>query len=190
MPFSQFVLHGQGFRTIRRKNSIGIRFDRGGIMHNCDPTKKHNTMTITKYRPHAAFASPFNDLVNGFFGRDISQFTGHDDVRRTMPSVNILDREQDFELRMLVPGFSKQDLKLNVEKDVLTISAEKKVEEHKESERFTRREFVHSAFSRSFRLPETVNTEAIKADYADGVLIVSIPKMEVAKPKTREIAIG
>ena len=159
-------------------------------MHNCNPTQKHNAMTIAKYRPQTAFINPFNDLVNEFFGRDISQFAGHDDVRRTMPSVNILEREQDFELRMLVPGFSKQDLKLNVEKDTLTISAEKKVEERKDNERFTRREFAHSAFSRSFRLPGTVNTEAITADYADGVLSVSIPKMEVAKPKTREIVIG
>lgn len=159
-------------------------------MHNCNPTQKHNAMTIAKYRPQAAFIHPFNDLMNGFFGRDISQFAGHDDVRRTMPSVNILEREQDFELRMLVPGFSKQDLKLNVEKDMLTISAEKKVEERKENERFTRREFAHSAFSRSFRLPETVNAEAITADYADGVLSVSIPKTEVTKPKAREIVIG
>lgn len=159
-------------------------------MHNCNPTRKHNAMTIAKYRPQAAFINPFNDLVNEFFGRDISQFAGHDDVRRTLPSVNILEREQDFELRMLVPGSSKQDLKLNVEKDILTISAEKKVEDRKENERFTRREFAHTAFSRSFRLPETVNAEAIKADYADGVLSVSIPKMEVGKPKTREITIG
>jgi len=159
-------------------------------MNNCNPTQKHNAMTIAKYRPQTAFISPLNQMVNEFFGRDISQFTGHDDVRRTMPSVNILEREHDFELRMLVPGLGKQDLKLNVEKDVLTISAEKKAEEKKENERFTRREFVHSAFSRSFRLPEAVNTEAIKAEHADGVLTVTIPKTEVAKPKAREITVS
>ncbi|MEO8590505.1 MAG: Hsp20/alpha crystallin family protein [Flavobacteriales bacterium] len=153
-------------------------------------------MTIAKYRPQATFVAPINDLVNEFFGpafgrhAHIGHFLGHDDARGTVPSVNILDREKDFELKMLVPGFSKQDLKLNVERDVLTISAEKKVEERKENERFTRREFTHSAFSRSFKLPETVNVEAIKADYSDGVLTVTIPKAEVAKPKSHEIAIG
>ena len=153
-------------------------------------------MTIAKYRPQATFVAPINELVNEFFGpafsrhAHIGHFYGHDDVKGSMPSVNILERENEFELRMLVPGLSKQDLKLNVEKDVLTISAEKKTEEKKDNERYTRREFTRSAFTRSFRLPETVNVEAIKAEHADGVLTVTIPKAEVAKPKAREITIG
>ncbi len=158
-------------------------------MHNCKPTNTQQAMTIAKYRPQAVFTSPINNLVNEFFGRDISHFTGHDDVRRSVPSVNILERGNDFYLRLLAPGFSKEDLKLNVENDTLTISAEKKVEELKEHERWTRREFGHSAFSRSFRLPEHVNAEGITAEFQNGVLHVSIPKTEVAKPKSRTIDI-
>lgn len=156
-------------------------------MHNCKPTNTQHAMTIAKYRPQSVL---FNDLVNEFFGRDISHFAGHDDVRRSIPSVNIIERENDFHLRMLAPGFSKEDLKLNVEKDMLTISADKKVEELKETERWTRREFGHSAFSRSFRLPEHVNVDGITADLQDGVLLVTIPKTELAKPKSRAINIG
>jgi HSP20 family protein len=159
-------------------------------MHNCKPTHKQQAMTIAKYRPQAVFTSPFHELVNEFFGRDISQFVGQDEMRRSVPSVNILEREKDFHLRMLAPGFSKEDLKLNVENDLLTISAEKKSEEIKENERWTRREFGYHAFSRSFKLPENVSSEAIHAEYTNGVLAVTIPKMEVSKPKSREIAIG
>lgn len=168
------------------------------MMH---PNQRPNTMTIAKYRPQATFVAPINELVNEFFGPaffrstagrhpHIGQYFGHDDVKGSMPSVNILERENEFELRMLVPGLSKHDLKLNVEKDVLTISAETRAEEKKENERYTRREFTRSAFSRSFRLPETVNVETIKAEHADGVLTVTIPKAEMAKPKAREITIG
>lgn len=147
-------------------------------------------MTLTKYRPHTSFASPFGDLMNEFLGRDIGHFFGSDDLKRNVPSVNIVERTDAFELQMLAPGFSKEDLKLSIENDVLTISADKKTEALKETERYTRREFAHSTFSRGFRLPETVNTEGIKADLTDGVLHVHIPKAEAAKPKTREISIG
>lgn len=162
--------------------SVGIGFENGVV------TNTH-AMTLTKYRPQASFVSPFNELVNEFFGRDISTFMGHDDLKRSLPHVNIVEKADAFELRLMAPGYAKEDLKLHMENEVLTISAEKKVEDLKENERFTRREFVHSSFSRAFRLPETVNTDGIKADLVHGVLHVHIPKAEVAKPKAREIAI-
>lgn len=147
-------------------------------------------MTIAKYRPATSFAGPFNELVNEFFGRDISQALGHDDLKRTLPGVNILERPTEFELRLLAPGFSKEDLKIRLENEVLTISAERKTENLQEQERYTRREFSSSSFSRSFRLPESVQAEGIKADLVNGVLHVIIPKTQVSKPATREINIG
>lgn len=143
-------------------------------------------MMTAKYLPQAVFTGPFHDLVNEFLGRPI----GHDDVRRSIPSVNIVEREKDFHLRLLAPGHGKEDLKLNVENEVLTISAERKKEELKENERWTRREFSHSAFTRSFRLPEHVDADGISAEFVDGVLHVSIPKTGTAKPRSREISIG
>lgn len=153
----------------------------------CSNQKKTNTMHTIKHRPHT---SPLGDLMNEFLGRDIGQVFGSNELKRTVPSVNIVEREQEFELRLLAPGYSKQDLKLNMEDDLLTISAEKKDEALQESERFTRREFSHSAFSRSFKLPDTVDSNAIAATYTDGVLSIRIPKAEVSKPKAREISIG
>ncbi len=159
-------------------------------MSNCKPNNTKHAMTIAKYRPQAVFTSPFNDFVNEFFGRDITQFLGADEVRKSAPAVNIVEREGEFELRVSVPGYGKDELKLNMEADMLTISAEKKTEDLKESERYTRREYVHSAFSRSFRLPETVNPDAITAEYTNGILHVRLPKAEAAKPKAREIGIN
>lgn len=146
-------------------------------------------MTITKYRPQAAFVSPFNDLVNNLFDRDLSQFFGNDDLKQSVPRVNIIERDKDFELSLLAPGYAKGDIKLVVEEDTMTISAEQKKEDVKETERFTRREFSQSAFSRSFKLPNTVDQNNIKARYENGILLVNIPKVEEPKPKTKEIGI-
>lgn len=178
-------------QPFRRDRAIGMRIDRQAAMnHNCKPTNTQRAMTIAKYRPHAVLASPFDQFVSEFLGRDIGHFIGHDDARSSTPSVNIVERDAAYELRLLAPGFAKEDLKLAMENEVLTISAEKKNEELKENERYTRREFRHNAFRRSFRLPETANVEQITAEHTNGVLVVNIPKAEAAKPKAREINIG
>ena len=150
----------------------------------------HSAASFVKYRPQSTFVGPFGELVHEFLGRDIGQIFGTDDVKRNIPHVNILERPDGFELQMMAPGYSKQDLKLSMEKEVLTTSAERKKEDLKENERFTRREFMHSAFSRSFRLPKTLNAEGIQAEFTDGILRIRIPKAEATKPKAREISNG
>ena len=147
-------------------------------------------MTLTKFTPRPSFVSPFNGLVNEFFGRDISQFIGQDELKRSPTSVNIVEREDHFELQLLAPGYGKEDLKLQVENEVLTISAEKKHESQSTGERFTRREFVLNSFSRSFRLPEKVNVDALEASFTNGILKVVIPRSEPKKPTVREIGIA
>ncbi len=147
-------------------------------------------MTIVKHRPQRSLVSPFDELFGGFLGRDLSHFIGSDDVHRAVPRVNITETKEGFKLDLLAPGFRKEDLKMNVENDTLTISAEKKNEAVSEGERYTRREFGFSAFNRSFRLPEHVSAENIKAEFTNGVLSVSIPKNEPAKPAAREINIA
>lgn len=147
-------------------------------------------MTIVKHRPHRSFVTPFDELFGGFFGRDLSHFIGSDDMHRSTPRVNITETKEGFKLDLLAPGFRKEDLKMNVEDDTLTISAEKKDEALSEDERYTRREFGYSAFSRGFRLPENADTENIKAEFSNGVLSVSIRKIEPAKPTSRAIDIA
>lgn len=109
------------------------------------------------------------------------------------PAVNIKETDENFSLELAVPGMAKEDFKVNLDNHVLTISSSKenKNEETAEDGTYTRREFSYSAFSRSFRLPETVNSEKIEAKYTDGVLYLTLPKREEAKvkaPKEIEIA--
>lgn len=147
-------------------------------------------MTIVKHRPHGALSAPFNDLFGGFFGRDLAQLYGSDDHFRSAPRANIVESKDGFKLELLAPGYGKEDLKLNVEDDTLTISGERKQEDLRESERWTRREFSHTSFKRSFRLPENVKADAIQADLVNGVLTVSLPKTEESRPKSLSINIG
>jgi HSP20 family protein len=101
-----------------------------------------------------------------------------------MPPVNLKASDDEFSLEMVAPGFEKDDFKIDLKDNLLTISSEKKVEnELKEGERYTRREFSYQAFSRSFTLPKMVDVEKISAKYDNGILNISIPKLEEAKPK-------
>lgn len=110
----------------------------------------------------------------------------------TLPSVNIKENANEFKVELAVSGFNKDDFKLKLNQDLLTISSEKKVEsETNEGERFTKREFSYQSFSRSFTLPLTADSERIQANYDNGILVVSIPKKKESKPKpTRLIEIN
>lgn len=103
----------------------------------------------------------------------------------TLPSVNIKENENEFSLEVAAPGLEKEDFKIELHNDLLTISSEKKMEnEVKEGEHFTKREFSYQSFSRSFTLPQTADGDKINANYEKGILKVSIPKKEEAKPKS------
>ncbi|MEZ4824817.1 MAG: Hsp20/alpha crystallin family protein [Bacteroidia bacterium] len=115
------------------------------------------------------------------------------DNTTTLPAVNIKETDESFLLELAAPGMTKDDFKINLENHVLTISStrETKNEETAEDGTYTRKEFSYSAFSRAFRLPETINSEKIGAKYTDGVLYLTLPKREEAKvkaPKQIEIA--
>lgn len=115
---------------------------------------------------------------NDVFGRDFSE------PNTTLPSVNIKENEDKFNVEVAVPGFDKTDFNIELNNNELTISSEKKEEnDQKEGERYTRREFSYQSFRRSFTLPNTVDGDKISAEYKNGVLNVDIPKREEAKPK-------
>ncbi|MBK7287337.1 MAG: Hsp20/alpha crystallin family protein [Flavobacteriales bacterium] len=97
------------------------------------------------------------------------------------PRVNIVESNDDYRVEMQAPGFDKKDLKVEMLNDTLTIRGEHTEEEQGEDKRWTRREFARSAFERSFVLPQSVQADAIKAEYVNGVLQLTIPKSEEAK---------
>ncbi len=135
-------------------------------------------MTLVKYQ------NQFPDLLNRFFENELEGFTKRNFSNATLPSVNIKESEDGFEVEMAAPGFDKGDFKIEVNENVLTISSEVKAEnEEKEGEVYTKKEFSYQSFTRSFTLPEMVDEDNISAKYENGILRISIPKKEEAKPK-------
>lgn len=95
-----------------------------------------------------------------------------------MPAVNIKDNGTSFDLELAAPGYKKEDLKVVVKDGVLTISSEKKKESEEEKKGYTRKEFSYSSFSRSFVLPENVDPDSVKANFADGMLKIGLTKVK------------
>lgn len=104
-------------------------------------------------------------------------------MRNSLTSVNIKDVKDAYHIEVAAPGFAKDSFNVKIEDSVLTISAEAKEDKLEEGEKFTRKEFVHSSFVRSFTLPKTIVADKIAANYENGILKVSLPKMEEAKSK-------
>ncbi|MFZ1688495.1 MAG: Hsp20/alpha crystallin family protein [Flavobacteriales bacterium] len=108
-----------------------------------------------------------------------------------LPAVNIKDNTKSFDLELAVPGYKKDELKVNVEGGVLTISSEKHKESEEEKNGYTRREFSYRSFERSFALPENADGDNVKANFMDGVLKLSIPKTKaLPEKKGKEVRIA
>lgn len=107
------------------------------------------------------------------------------------PAVNISENEKEFNVDLAVPGFKKDDIKIKINDDILTISAENKTEsEEEKNKEYTRREYSYSAFTRSFHLPENVNSEHIDAHFEDGILKIKLPKTDTQMKSSKEISIN
>jgi HSP20 family protein len=119
------------------------------------------------------FFKPWNEWFSGgFFGK-----------AQAVPAVNITDNKDDYKVSVAAPGLKKNDFKIDVEGNMLTISSEKEENKEEKDARYTRKEYSYSSFRRSFALPEEVNQEKIEASYEDGVLKVVLPKKDEAKKK-------
>ncbi len=110
----------------------------------------------------------------------------------TIPSVNIKETENDYEVEMAAPGMKKEDFKITLDGNLLMISSEKRSDNEEQNEQYTRKEFSYQSFQRSFQLPkDVVDEESIQARYENGVLRLIVPKKEEAKKKApRTIEIG
>ncbi len=138
-------------------------------------------MSLIKY-------SPLQKVTDHLFNSNIADFIGSDSVNNH-PSVNIIDTDKAYRIELAAPGRSKEDFNINVEKDRLVISIEKREENISEGSKYTRREFSYASFKRSFNLGEHVDTTNISAAYENGVLLINVPKKEEAVfRKTIEIS--
>lgn len=114
---------------------------------------------------------------------------GLEQRKNVLPAVNIKESEDRFDLELSVPGFKKDDINIEVDENILTISSviENSAEDKDEKGNYMRREFSRTAFKRSFTLPETINEDSINANYEDGILTLTLPKKEEAMPKPKRL---
>ena len=122
-------------------------------------------------------------VFNDFFRPWDEWFEGGGLTSRVLnvPAVNITENKDEFMVSLAIPGMKKEDFNIDIEGNMLTISSEKEESKEEKDEKYTRKEFNYSSFSRSFSLPDEVNMEKIDARYVDGVLKLSLPKKEEAK---------
>lgn len=106
------------------------------------------------------------------------------------PTVDISETPQQYDIRAEIPGMKKEDVKVSVNKNVLTLSGEKEEEKKAEDKKYHRMESYYGSFQRSFVLPDGIKTEKVTADFKDGVLTVVVPKNEEAKEKTVDIKVS
>jgi HSP20 family protein len=142
--------------------------------------KNDFTMSIVK-RNNVLFPALMNDIFKPDW------FGGMENTHSNVPSVNIKESETGFELELAIPGFKKDDFKVEIDDSVLTISAEMNSDKETEDSNYTRREFSISSFKRAFILPETIDEVKINANYEDGILRLSLPKKEEALPKPKRM---
>ncbi len=129
--------------------------------------------------PKSFFTDFFSD-VDRFFENDLLRMPAQigRQIMRNMPATNIRENEKEYLIEMAAPGMAKDDFEINVDEGMLTISSQKEQDTTKEEDNYTRREYNYSSFSRSFRLPDAVNADDIKARYDEGVLKITVPKRE------------
>jgi HSP20 family protein len=130
-------------------------------------------------RNQSRYADPWRD----FFDLDIWNNPSGNRAN-SIPAVNICEDDKSFMLDVVAPGFKKEDFKINTDDDLLTISAESKLENKEgDGKEYSRREYSYNSFTRSFQLPENAKADSIGARYEDGILKITIPKTG-QKPKT------
>ena len=138
----------------------------------------------------------FNKRRRPWFGEGITSWLDTDDFFRddffiqdkAFPAMNVKEKEDMFEIELAVPGFTKEDIEVTMENDMLHVSAKKRKEETEEDEGYTRREFFYNEFDRKFKLPTAVNPEKnVKAVYKNGILRLDLEKKEEAKEIPKKV---
>jgi HSP20 family protein len=140
------------------------------------------TFVTSNYKPARTFNNLFNEILN-----DFPAFNGH--TANSFPPVNIAETADGYHLELNAPGRSKEDFKVSVDNDLLTISYEKKEEVKTEGVKSVRKEFSFQSFKRSFNLDSVINAADIQAKYENGLLKLLLPKKADVKPAAKEVTI-
>ncbi|HTY84322.1 MAG TPA: Hsp20/alpha crystallin family protein [Silvibacterium sp.] len=145
---------------------------------------------LTRWEPFRDFAT-LQDRINRVFHE--SYTGGQDDSLTTSsfaPAVDVYEDEHKVTLKIEVPGIEEKDIDVRVENNTLTVHGERKIEKEEKEENYRRVERQYGSFTRSFTLPQTVDTENVSANYDKGVLKITLPKKAEAKPKQIKVSVG
>ena len=145
--------------------------------------------TIMRWQPFRNLSS-LQEQVNRLFESNLPSRGSESTLTAWAPAVDVYETENELVIKADLPDVSEKDLDVRVENNMLTIHGERKFEQKVKEENYLRMERSYGSFSRSFSLPNSVNTEAIKAEYKDGVLNITLPKRAESKPKQVKIAVG
>jgi HSP20 family protein len=142
---------------------------------------------MTRWNPTVAYLNrePFSRLFDTFFGDLPSEDVGS---RSWVPPVDIQETGDGYRLQAELPGLTKDDIQITLENNVLRLSGERKFEKDAQKEGYHRIERTYGSFARSFALPQQVNGEAVQAAFENGVLTITVPKAETAKPRKISIS--
>jgi HSP20 family protein len=147
-------------------------------------------MTLVNFR-NRPVEKNFNNVLDTFWAGFPSVFRddfGASNFKQFAP-VNVKEVENGYQLEVVAPGLEKEDFKISLDKNLLTISAETKNEAEAKAEKHLRREYQFQSFKRSFTVDENIDTENIDAKYVNGVLVLNLPKKAEVKPATKQISI-
>lgn len=141
-------------------------------------------MSIVRYNSTLNDFVPtnFSNLIDRFFSESVGRSGGS--AYSFVPKVDIIENEKAFEIQLAVPGMNKEDFKLDVNENVLTVTGERKFRKETDEKHFRSLETQYGAFGRTFYLPESVEVEKIEAKYSDGILEIVVPKDERKLLKT------
>ena len=146
-------------------------------------------MKLTRW--HSQDGIPgFSNILENFFGKDITS-SFEKTYEGNIPSVNIIEAQNNYVIEVAAPGLKKQDFKVRTQHNLITIETSDQTEREESKVNYTRREFSYHSFQRSFTLPDNVEAEKIEAKYTDGVLTISIPKKQeyISRAVAKEIDI-
>lgn len=148
-------------------------------------------MNLVKVKPRRNVfqdsMTPFNTFFDSFFNEAKNEVANPETANFFRPSVDVKETEKAFELGFSLAGIEKENVKIELKENRLTVSGERKKEKEDKTEKHHRIENHYGNFSRSFLLPENIKSDAIEANFKNGILNVSIPKTELAQPKAIEI---
>jgi HSP20 family protein len=134
--------------------------------------------------------SGLQEQVNRLFEGSFPRRADHSALTTWAPAVDIYETENELVVKADLPDVNEKDIDVRVENNTLTVRGERKFQEKTEKDNFLRVERTYGAFSRSFSLPNTVNNEAIQAEYKNGVLTVTLPKRAESKPKQVKVNVS